>query len=82
MEQNLTVILEQSSGSTALSNLTYAEAIAMELAGTIVPGSKYRLTDFKTLHLIQGTTERNDTNITIDVEVLILTGRNTQSFEK
>ncbi len=82
MEQNLTVILEQSSGSAAISNLTYAEAIAMELAGTIVPGSKYRLTDFKTLHLIQGTTERNDTNITIDVEVLILTGRNTQSFEK
>lgn len=67
--------------SGAVTNVTYAEAVALQTAGTIVPGAVYRMTDFQTLHKIPGTSDRNDTNTVIPTEVLILTGRSATTFE-
>lgn len=61
--------------------ITYTEALSLETSGTIVPGGLYRMTDFQTLHKLQASSERNDTNVVIPVEVFILKGKTTTEFD-
>ncbi len=72
MRQNQTVILGQQANSTAAIDITYTLLLALRDASSFSPGAMYRITDFQTLHLIPYTTDRNDTNITIPIEVLIV----------
>ncbi len=65
-----------------VTNVTYAQALALQTAGTIVPGALYRMTDFQTIHIIPNTAVKNTTNTVIPIEVLILTGQSTTTFEK
>jgi len=57
---------------------TYAELSAMATAGTLVKGQKYRITDFRTYHLIPNTASYN----TGPTEVLVVTAMTTSTLSK
>jgi len=52
--------------------VTYEELYGHYTGGTLEKNAYYLITDFQTLHIIPNTTERNDTNVTIPVEPLIV----------
>jgi len=52
--------------------VTYQELYGLYTGGTLEKNAYYLITDFQTLHIIPNTTQRNDTNLTIPVEPLIV----------
>lgn len=47
-------------GHTAsVDDMTYTELLAMKVAGTLAPGSRYRITNFRTIHAIDGSATIN-----------------------
>lgn len=59
-------------GLTSVVKMTYENLKSLHDAGKLQEGSLYEIADFQTLHIIPNTTERNDTNLTIPVEPLIV----------
>ena len=63
------------------TSVTYLQLKKLLDSSSLVPNSKYLITDFQTLHIIPNTTEKNDTNKVIPVENLLLTATSNNTFE-
>jgi hypothetical protein len=61
--------------------VTYLELKALADSSSLVPGSKYLITDFQTLHIIPNTVDRNDANTVIPVDPLLLTAISINEFD-
>lgn len=61
-------------------DVTYAELVALMAASGLDLCAVYRITDFQTLHKIPNTTDRNDTNVVIPVEVLLVKPASTSTL--
>jgi hypothetical protein len=74
------LLLDLDSVTTVIEG-TYTEITSLETANALIPGVKYKITDFQTLHKLQGSSERNDTNVVIPIEPLTLTAKSESEFE-
>lgn len=60
--------------------LTYSALFTLYNTNALVPRQTYLITDFQTLHVIENTVERNDTNKTIPVEQLLVQAVSTNAL--
>ncbi len=72
--------IAQAAGLATVTDVTYDELVALIDASSLVVGGVYRITDFQTLHEIPNTTERNDTNVEIPIEVLVCIASSTNTL--
>jgi len=72
--------IAQAGGLATVTDVTYDELVALIDASSLVVGGVYRITDFQTLHEIPNTTERNDTNVEIPIEVLVCIASSTNTL--
>lgn len=80
VDKNIILSLWNRLSGTSVTNITYENLLELYNNSSLITGSFYKITDYKTVHLIGGTSEYNDTTTTYDSGTGIGNGDSLTSF--